>query len=58
MNFKEWINEDIMQLAFSYEGGKNRIANWLLGHFPQSGRIYFEPFAGRLNSFLAAHQNC
>lgn len=42
--------------AFSYMGGKARLRNWLLAHFPRSGRYYVEPFAGCGNVFFAARQ--
>jgi site-specific DNA-adenine methylase len=37
-------------------GGKSRIRNWLLEHFPRSGNKYIEPFAGRGNVYFAAHK--
>lgn len=41
--------------AFRYVGGKARLRAWLLGHFPQSGDLYVEPFVGLGNVFYAAH---
>jgi len=40
--------------AFRYMGGKARLRNWLIQHFPPSGNIYLEPFAGLGNVFFAA----
>lgn len=35
-------------------GGKARMRNWLLQYFPDSGRRYCEPFAGKANVYFAA----
>lgn len=37
-------------------GGKARITEWLLDHFPYEGKRYIEPFAGKGNVFFAAVQ--
>ena len=40
--------------AFSHMGGKARLRKWLLQYFPDSGRRYCEPFAGKANVYFAA----
>ena len=42
--------------SFSYMGGKSRMRNWLIQHFPKSGDTYLEPFAGAGNVFFAARK--
>lgn len=44
------------KITYSYMGGKARITEWLLDHFPYEGRNYIEPFAGKGNVFFAAVQ--
>lgn len=41
-----------MSVAFPYPGGKHRILDWLFEMFPEEGRLYVEPFAGRGNVFF------
>ncbi len=41
-----------MTIAFRHQGGKGRIVEWLKLHFPSTGRIYLEPFAGKANVFF------
>lgn len=45
------------KITYSYMGGKARITNWLLEHFPYQGRRYIEPFAGKGNVYFAAVQS-
>lgn len=42
--------------AFRHMGGKARLRKWLVDHFPDSGEIYLEPFAGKGNVFFEARQ--
>lgn len=42
--------------AFRHMGGKARLRKWLIAHFPDSGSIYLEPFAGKGNVFYEARQ--
>lgn len=42
--------------AFSYQGGKARIRDWLCNYFPKTGNRYVELFTGRGNVFFAARQ--
>lgn len=44
------------KITYSYMGGKARITEWLLEHFPYEGRNYIEPFAGKGNVYFAAVQ--
>lgn len=41
-----------MKIAFPYPGGKARIRKTLFEYFPEEGRYYVEPFAGRGNVFF------
>jgi len=43
-----------MKLQFSYPGGKARIADEIVSHFPTDCELYVEPFAGRGNIFFTA----
>ncbi|MCK9458499.1 MAG: DNA adenine methylase [Proteobacteria bacterium] len=54
MDFKQWMG--MKTPSFRTVGGKSRLRNWLLAHFPKEGRIYVEPFAGRGNVFFKAKQ--
>ena len=45
-----------MKVVVRYPGGKAKILDWLLPIFPQTGRRYVEPFAGRGNVFFAVFQ--
>jgi site-specific DNA-adenine methylase len=45
-----------MKIIFPYPGGKAKILDWLLPQFPQTGRRYVEPFAGRGNVFFEFFQ--
>jgi len=45
-----------MKIIFPYPGGKAKILDWLLPKFPQTGRRYVEPFAGRGNVFFELFQ--
>jgi len=40
--------------AFRHMGGKARLRNWLIDHFPRRGATYCEPFCGKANVFFAA----
>lgn len=42
--------------AFRHMGGKARLRKWLVQHFPDSGGVYLEPFAGKGNVFFEARQ--
>jgi hypothetical protein len=42
--------------AFAYPGGKKFLRNVIASYMPPSGRIYCEPFSGRLNVSLLAVQ--
>jgi site-specific DNA-adenine methylase len=43
--------------AFRHMGGKARLRRWLVEHFPDSGTVYKEPFAGKGNVFFHAFQH-
>jgi DNA adenine methylase len=38
-------------------GGKSRLRNWLIQHFPVAGELYIEPFAGKGNVFFKSKQS-
>ena len=42
--------------SFRHMGGKARLRNWLIEHFPKSGGFYVEPFVGKGNVFFASVQ--
>lgn len=42
--------------AFRHMGGKARLRKWLVQRFPDNGKIYLEPFAGKGNVFFWARQ--
>lgn len=46
-----------MSPSFRFVGGKSRLRNWLVSHFPPSGDLYLEPFAGRGNVFFKAYES-
>ena len=42
--------------SFRHMGGKARLRQWLVDHFPPAGKSYVEPFVGKGNVFFLASQ--